>query len=105
MFFEDFNDPAMKYEGLARAAFNNCDKFDDPWGYAAQERFGDFIEEPITVKGKRTLSTIIIKLIIDNQNTDKVIEFKKLEELVWTATTQEDIIEIVDRAIQIFKLT
>jgi hypothetical protein len=62
--FKDDSNPAMRFEGLARAAFNNCMKFGDPFNYAAQEEFSNFIPAP-NLKGKRILSTIFIKLIID----------------------------------------
>jgi len=98
---DDF-DPAMRYEGLARAAFDDCEKFGDPFGIAAQEVYNDFVPHP-TLEGKKALSKVISKIIIDHpesQHKDTLIE---LEEAVWRAGTQEEIIRIIDEAISILK--
>ncbi len=62
--FDDHDDISFRYEGLARAAFNNCDKYGDPWGYTAQDFYSNFVPKP-NLKGKRALSVILCKLIID----------------------------------------
>lgn len=98
--FKNEQDIAMRYEGLARAAFNNCNKYGDPWGYAAQDRYADFVPSP-NLTGKRALSTILIKLVIDNTNSPHFDDLRKLEEAVWITETQEGIVVIIDRAIEI----
>lgn len=101
MIYEKNNiNPAFKYEGLARAAFNNCGKYGDPWGYAAQDVFSNFVPEP-NQRGRRALSTIIIKIIIDNSDKKETEDLKKLEEQVWSATNQRQIIDIIDNAIKV----
>jgi len=101
--FKDEKDVAMRYEGLARAAFNNCIKYGDPWGYAAQDRYADFVPTP-TLTGRRALSTILIKLIIDNTQSPYLEGLRLLEEKVWSTETQEDIIDIINKAIEIVVL-
>lgn len=102
--FENDTDPGMRYEGLARAAFDNCIKAGDPWGYAAQETFNNFVPSPI-LAGKRALSTILIKIIIDSQFHPLSGQLIQLEERVWKANDQTEIIDIIDKAISIFKKT
>jgi hypothetical protein len=102
LIFENDRDPAMRYESLARAAFDDCGKYGDPWGYAAQDRYTVFVREPIELDGKRTLSTILIKLIIDNEGTEYVDKLKILEEKVWKITTQQQAIEIIDAACKLY---
>ncbi len=94
------HDPAMRYEDLARAAFNNCKKYGDPFGYAAQERYNNFVPKP-NIIGKRTLSTVFIKLILDNLNSPYINDLKKLEDLVWESETQSEVIDIIDKGIEI----
>jgi len=95
--FENSKDPATKYEGLVRAAFNNCNKYGDPWKCANQEFFNNFM--PPNLNGKRALSRALCKLIFDNKDTENIGELIKLEDTVWVSKTQSDIITIIDRAI------
>lgn len=103
LIFDNDNDPAMRYESLARAAFDDCGKYGDPWGYAAQDRYAVFTREPIGIDGKRALSTILIKLVVDNDGTEYTNKFKTLEENVWGITTQSQAIEIIDNACELYK--
>lgn len=98
--FEDDPNPAMRYEGLARAVFNNCNKYGDPWGYAAQDRFTNFV--PPNLTGKRALSTILIKLISDNPKHELTPKLIEIEESIWTTNEQLKIIQIIDETIRIF---
>jgi hypothetical protein len=101
--FEDDFDPAMRYEGLARFAFDNCARNEDPWGYSRQDIFGGFVPVP-TINGKRALSAILNKLIWDKRQYDELKDqLLKLEETIWEAKTQEEIIRIIDYTIQLLK--
>jgi len=51
--FDDHHDPAFRYESLARESFNNCGKWGDPWGFAAQDFYSEFVNEPTTERGKK----------------------------------------------------
>ncbi|MEQ8684228.1 MAG: hypothetical protein RIF36_00415 [Imperialibacter sp.] len=100
--FIDDDDPAFRYEGLVRAAFDNCGKYGDPFKYAAQEVYDNFVGE-ITLRGRRALSTALIKLIVDNPENKAIDGLKSLENDVWEAKEQQDIIKIIDEAIEILK--
>jgi len=101
MTISDNLDPSVLYEDLARAAFNNCKKWGDPWKYAAQEVYTRFVPEP-DLRGKRALSTILIKLIIDNSESNHVKQLQSLEDQVWEASSQEQIIKIIKKAIDLY---
>jgi hypothetical protein len=100
-FSNDLN-PAMRFEWLSRFVFNNCDKWGDPWNYSAQERFVNFVPKPnLTVK--RALSTILIKIILDNMNATSLEKLRNLENQVWESSTQREIIKIIDQTIQLLE--
>lgn len=91
----------MKFEELARKAFDNCSKYGDPFKYAAQERYNNFVPIP-TLLGKRILSTVLIKIIITHQSKNGVEKFIELENKVWTSETQKEIISIIETADALF---
>lgn len=90
----------MRYEGLARAAFGNCSKGHDLWGYTSQDRYVNSIFA-VGLEIKRMLSTVLIKLIVDHATHPSASRLKELEDRVWEAKEQSDIVEIVDEAIAI----
>ena len=92
--------PAFIYEGLARAVFDNCTKYGDPFGIAAQDNYIRLFPN-ITEKGRRALSTIIIKMIIDHSDSEYKERLRKLDDNVWEAKTTEDITAIIDKCIKI----
>ncbi|WP_017732753.1 hypothetical protein [Nafulsella turpanensis] len=104
MIHTDHIDPSLRYEALARSAFNNCSKGGDPFGYALQEEYDNFFVEAPNLRGKRALSTVLIKLIIDNSGTDFAERLIGLEESVWNSETQDDIIHIIDKGIEVLKM-
>lgn len=95
-------DPAFRFEDLARFAFDNCSKYGDPWGYAAQEVYSNFIPN-IELKGKRILSTILNKLIYDNRNNQVCEKLKQVENSIWNANSQNDAIDIINRTIELLQ--
>ncbi len=98
--YGDDYDPAMRYEGLARAVFK-CGKWKDPWGYAAQDCFTQFVPS-MSLEGKRALSTIIIKIILDFPEIEEKNDLKKLEDTVWDSNSQDQAIDIIDKTIEIY---
>jgi hypothetical protein len=100
--FENDHDPAMRYEGLARFAFDNCGKYGDPWGYCTQDKYANFVPTP-KEEGKRALSTILSQLIMKYKDSPIFEILKELEENVWTASTQEDVRTIIDETIDLFR--
>lgn len=102
MIHTDHQDPGFRYEGLARAAFNNCRKYGDPFGIAAQDVYNNFVPTP-NLDGKKALSKVLTKLIIDHSESEHKSALVALEENIWTSETQGEIINIVDLAIDILK--
>jgi hypothetical protein len=92
------SDPAFRYESLARFAFGNCYKYGDPWKCAKQEFYINFI--PPNIVGKRGLSRALCKLIFDYRDKTSLEELKKLEDSIWIAKTQDEIIDIIDKTIE-----
>jgi len=102
MIHTDHLDPAFRFEGLARAAFNNCEKYGDPFNIAAQDIYSSFVPEP-TLEGKKALSKILSKLIVDYSESQHKDPLLQLEEKIWIAKSQEQIIAIIDASIYILK--
>lgn len=48
----------MRYEGLARTAFDNCEKYGDPFSIAARKVYSKYVEVPKT-EGNRNLSIVL----------------------------------------------
>ena len=92
----------MKYEELARKAFDDCGKYGDPFNYAAQERYSNFVPKP-TLQGKRMLSTVLIKIIVSNQGKSEIPKFLELEDKVWKSETQEEVVSIIDEATKLLE--
>jgi hypothetical protein len=101
MIYISDTDPAMRYEALARYAFGKCPKGGDPFHYSMQEVYNHNFVGEITIRGRRALSTVLIKLVLDNQNSQKEEGIKKLEDRVWEADSQKEIIDIIDQAIEL----
>ena len=101
MIHTDSHDPAFRYEGLLREAFQ-CGKAQDPFGNAKQEVFSNFVDT-ITLDGRRALSSAFIKLILDYPEYKE--DFIKLDNRVWVASSQSEIIDIIDMGIVILKKT
>ena len=92
-------DPGFRYEALARVAFDNCLKSKDPWGYASQGVYNNFVNG-VDLKGKRILSTILNKLIYDYKDKNISNMLKEIEESIWAASTQQDAIKIINETIE-----
>lgn len=93
MFISNEDDPAFLYEGLARAAFDNCSKRGDPYKYAAQEVYGNFVDE-IKLRGRRALAAVIAKVIIDHKSNQQALKVLiKLDDEIWELKTQDEVID------------
>ncbi|WCC43997.1 hypothetical protein PJW08_09280 [Tenacibaculum finnmarkense] len=57
MIHTDSHDPAFRYEGLARAAFDNCGKYGDPFKIAAQDVYNSFVPKPTLTRKKSTIKS------------------------------------------------
>lgn len=102
LIFDNHPDPGFRFESLLRAIFDDCGKYGDPWGYAAQDVYNDFVPEP-TLTGKRALSTGLCKLIYDNKEHPEIKRIIELEDSIWPAKTQEEIVTIIDSSIEWLK--
>lgn len=94
---DDDLDPAMRYEGLYRFAFDNCKKQEDPWGEATQNNYSIFLENDLS-DAKTSLYRILHKLIFDNFKNKKKIQSTliKIEIKINQIKSQEDAISIID---------
>lgn len=92
--------PAMNYEHLGTGAFN-CSRAKDPWGYANADWYSSLLDS----EGKRALSTILIKLVIDNTKNKFADKFISLENKVWKAKTRKQINTIINEAIKLYNET
>lgn len=98
--FGDNSEPEMRYEGLARATFDNCDKWDDPWGIAAQDFYRNLAPKPNS-KGKQGLSKILTKLILGCKNPELKEKLIQYEQEVWETEEESQIFRIIDESIAI----
>lgn len=94
------NDPAMRYEDLARFAFD-CGKWGDPWAYAAQEVYHGAFMKPDVDRSKKILSTILTVLIYKNRDSDLKDRLLKIEKRIETITTQTDILGVINDTINL----
>ena len=94
---ENHKSPAFRFEYLLRAVFDNCGKGKDPWGYARQEFYSELVD--LNIQGKRALSVGLTKLIYDNKENDKIDDLIKIENRIWIAEKQTDIVSIINESI------
>lgn len=99
---DESQDPGFRFESLLRAIFDDCNKYGDPWEYAAQDVYNSFVPEP-TLKGRRALSTGLTKLIYDYRDNENIQAIIDLEEQIWPSTTQNEIVKIIDDSIDWIK--
>jgi hypothetical protein len=98
----DIANLGMQFEGLARAAFNQCDKYGDPFGIAYQEILSYKAPEHKIIKDefRRALIIVLIKMVLDNPGNAELL---KLEKAAWTVEKSEDVQVIVQSAIRIYE--
>jgi hypothetical protein len=99
--FDNDHNPAMRFEGLARAAFDDCNKYGGPFSIAHQEVFGfkspDYNE--MTDQFRRALILVLVKLVIRYPENETL---KELEKRAWTANTPDKVDEIIQSATQTY---
>ena len=68
----------MIYENVARFAFNDCNKYGDPWGIAAQEKHQAFCSIDRINEAHQIMSRIYVGLILRMKSEEKILhEFEK----------------------------
>jgi hypothetical protein len=96
--FSNEHDPGMRYEGLARTAFD-CQKWGGPNGIAHQEFYNNFVLE-ITEEAKEAIKQILLALI--NRTSGDVKEhLHQIMESLTVRMSQETGIELIDYIIKI----
>ena len=85
---------------MPESIYNDCDKHGDPFGYAAQEFFTNFVEAP-NKKGKAGLTHIVSKVIEDFPDSEYEEELEDILDRAINVETQREVIDIVDELIQI----
>lgn len=97
------HDPAFTYENLVRAAFDNCRKYEDPFGLAHQELYGQALAEPIGHDIKFGISIALRKVSHQfRDNEERSNQLMELDQSVWSANSQDDIINVLESAADIF---
>ncbi|MES2681316.1 MAG: hypothetical protein V4635_15580 [Bacteroidota bacterium] len=91
-------DTAMHYEELAKAVFD-CDRYEDPWGYASADQASYFANPG--EEAKMRLYTIIDVAVYDNQGEDVVATLLKVKERVAKMKTNDEAIKIIHDLIDI----
>jgi len=96
-------DPAMRYEGLYRFAFDNCRKQEDPWGEASQSNYNFIFTKENFDEAKISLSRILHKLIFDNyKNNNALIEkLIEIEKKIILIKNQYDAILLIDETLNL----
>jgi hypothetical protein len=97
-------DPAYIYETLARYAFNDCLKADDPWGIAKQEKYNVFINEDRLQEAIKVLEKVFVGLLLRTKQKEQVELLVKLEMKIPICKTQNDFIQLMDKAFKICDL-
>jgi hypothetical protein len=99
--FDNDHNPAMRFEGLARAAFDDCNKYGGPFEIANQEifRFKGPGYDEIADEFRRALVLVLVKLVIRYPHNGT---FKELEKRAWTVKTPDEVDEIIQSATQTY---
>lgn len=98
--FEDDNDPAMRYEGLARYAFD-CQSYGGPNNVAHQSVYNSLFITNVNDEGIFVFNQILDALVI--KDADKKQEFIDLKISLKEGMKQRTAIELIDYIIQIIQ--
>lgn len=96
--FSNEYDPAMRYEGLARTAFD-CNKWGGPDGIAHQEFYNNFVPD-VNIKAIDALKKIVIALLTKVSPPAKV-ELDQILRSLEGEMPQESGIALIDYVIKI----
>lgn len=99
--FENDYDPGMRYEGLARYAFD-CQSYGGPNNIAHQTVYNSSFVPDVSEEGLLVLGQILDALIAKFDG-DKKQEFKNLKASLTENMQQMTAIELIDYIIQIIK--
>lgn len=99
--FENDHDPGMRYEGLARYAFD-CNSYGGPNNVAHQAVYNSLFVPDVREEGILVLGQILDALIAKS-DSDKAQEFKNLKASLSKNMKQMTAIGLIDYIIQIIK--
>ena len=63
----------------------------------------EFIEEPISLRGQRALATIVTQLVFQYKDTEICAPLKLIEDSIFEATKQSEVIKIIDDTIGLLR--
>lgn len=98
MYQDDF-DPGMRYEGLARYAFN-CERWGGPNNVAQQSVYNSLFIPEMNANGLIVLNQIL-EALIEKSNGNKRKEFIDLKNSLVANIKQKTAIELIDYIIKI----
>lgn len=96
----DDYDPGMRYEGLARYAFD-CGMWGGPNGVAHQSVYNSLFIPETNEEGVIVLNQILDALIVKEEDVNKRNEYNVLKESLSTGMEQRTAIELIDYILQI----
>lgn len=85
---ENDSEPAMRYEGIARHAFN-CDRLGDPHAIADASFFDSEFIPTLTLEGLNAMKSILDQIVKIEVSEFKITEFKKVKESLSVGMDQE----------------
>jgi hypothetical protein len=97
-------DPAFVFEALARFAFNDCLKAQDPWGIAKQEKYSVFTDKNRISEAKMVLGKVFVGVLLRNNSLEAEHKLLKLEERKNDCNNQSDFSQIIHDAHRILEL-
>lgn len=99
--FSDDFDPGMRYEGLARYAFD-CNRWEEPNNIAHQSAYNSlFIPE--TNREEILVINQILDALIAKEEESKVIELTQIKNSLTERMKQETAIDLIDYVINILQ--
>ncbi len=98
--YEDDHDPGMRYEGLARYAFN-CKSYGGPNKVAHQSVYNSLFIPKISDEGILVLNQILDALV--SKHPDKANEFIQLKKSLSQNIEQRTAIDLIDYIFKIIK--
>jgi hypothetical protein len=99
--YDDDKDPAMRYEGLARYAFD-CESYGGPNNIAHQSVYNFYFVPELKKEGINIL-TMIIDALITKSSYEKKHEFEEIKSSLPDRMKQNSAINLIDYLIKIIK--
>ncbi|MGV3696326.1 hypothetical protein [Flavobacterium sp.] len=98
----DSYDPGMRYEGLARYAFD-CGMWGGPNNVAHQSVYNGIFIPHTNAEGVLVLTQILDALIAKTDNCNKIEEYENLKTSITSGMEQRTAIQLIDYILQIIQ--